>query len=180
MKQHGKWTITSSKSVYKNPWMEVIEDKVVRPDSSEGIYGTIKLKRGVSALPIDEQGNVYLINEYKYPVSAHCLEVMGAGIEDDESPLDAAQRELKEELGITAEKWIDLGISRPLTSFINSPQHIFIAQELNIGEQELDGAEDIRVIKMPLAEAVQKVMDSEITEQKSCTLILKAARLFNI
>jgi 8-oxo-dGTP pyrophosphatase MutT (NUDIX family) len=180
MKQHGKWGVTSSKSVYKNPWLEVIEDQVIRPDGTEGIYGVVKLRRGVSALPIDDKGNVYLINEYKYPVSMHCLETMGAGVEDGESPLDAAHRELKEELGITAEKWTDLGVVRPLTSFINSLQHIYIAQELSLGEQELEGVEDIRIVKMPLTEAVQKVMDGEITEQKSCVLILKAARLFNI
>lgn len=175
MKQNGPWEIKSSEQKYKNSWLEVIEDKVVRPDGKDGIYGTIKIKSGVSVLPVDSEQNIYLIKEFKYPLGIESIETVGAGSEENEEYLQTAKRELKEELGIDAEEWIDLGIVHPVTSFINSPNHLFLAKNIRLAERELDGVETIEPVKMSLKEAVKMVMENKITEQKSCCLILKAA-----
>ena len=175
MKQNGPWKIKSSEQKYKNPWLEVVEDAVVRPDGKDGIYGTVKIKSGISVLPIDSEQNVYLIKEFKYPLGMESIETVGAGTEENEKYLETAKRELKEELGIEAKEWIDLGVAHPVTSFINSPNYLFLAKDIRLTERELDGAETMETVKVPLKEAVKMVMENKITEQKSCVLILKAA-----
>jgi len=179
-KKNGAWIVRSSKQIYKNPWIEVVEDQVIRPDGLDGIYGTIRIKSGVSVLPIDDNNNVYLINEFKYPLSKTSIETVAGGIEAGRTALQAAQSELKEEWGITAKEWIDLKVVHPITSFIDSPNYLFIARKLKFAERKLEGGEQIDALKLPLAEAAQMVMDGHITEQKSCCLILKAARLLNV
>jgi len=176
MKQHGPWKIKSSEAKYKNPWFEVIEDKVIRPDGKEGIYGTVKIKEGVSVLPIDEKGFVYLINEFKYPLGRESIETVGAGTDEVENHLESAKRELKEELGIEAQEWIDLGVVHPVTSFLNSPNYLYLAKDLSFVKAKPDASETLEPLKVSLEEAVKMVMDGRITEQKSCVLILKAAK----
>src|SRR3990172_141612 len=109
----GPWEVTGTKTVYQNPWLRVKEDKVIRPDGKEGIFGVVEMKPGVSVLPIDDNGNVYLTNEYHYAVERETIEAISGGIDEEENKVDAAKRELKEETGITASEWIDLGVINP-------------------------------------------------------------------
>ena len=102
---------------------------------------------------------------------------MSGGIEPDEEPLLTAKRELQEELGIEAADWKNLGVVDPFTASVVSPTRLYLARKLTFGDQAPEGTEQIRCLKMPLTEAVQKVIDSEITHGPSCVLILKTALL---
>ena len=64
MKEHGPWKIKESVIKYKNPWIEVREDKVIRPDGKSGIFGVVNMKHGISVLPMDDEGFVYLTEEF--------------------------------------------------------------------------------------------------------------------
>ncbi len=174
MKKHGPWKIKASKEEYKNPWIRVREDQVVRPDGQDGIYGVVTMKSGVSILAIDENDQVYLTREFSYAVGEETIEVVSGGIDDDETPIEAAKRELKEELGIEAKEWIKLGLVNPFTKVINSPAYLFAVRDLKVGETNRDGTEQIKIIKTKLEEAVQMVMDGRITHSPSCLVILKA------
>ena len=89
-------------------------------------------------------------------------------------PLDAAKRELREELGIEAEEWIELGYVNPFTSVVHSPGFLFLARKLRFTTQQREGTEIIRVLKMPFDKAVRLVMENKITHGQSVALILKA------
>ncbi len=158
--------------------MSVDEDSVLRPDGSPGIYGTIHIKPGISVLPIDDEMHVYLVQEFKYPLGRISIETVGAGIDDGESPLQAAQRELKEELGLVAAEWQEAGIVFPVTSFIDSSNHLFIARSVAVDTSRLEATEEIEPLKVPLKTALNMVMNNEISEQKSCCLILRAALIY--
>src|SRR3989338_10662642 len=103
----GPWTAIDSKIIYKNPWIVVREDIVIRPDNKKGVFGVVKMKAGVSILPLDGENNVYLTQEYHYAVERITIEAISGGIDDKEHKLDTAKRELKEETGILADEWID-------------------------------------------------------------------------
>jgi len=169
----GPWKITDRKQVYKNPWMTIIEDKVIQPDGKKGIYGTADIKAGAAVLPIDEERNVYLIDEFRYAIGKRTIKAAGGAIDGNEPPLAAAKRELQEELGLQAKEWIDLGHAEPITSMINSPQYMFLAKKLTNGKTNHDSTEVIKTIKMPLSEAIEKVMNGEIIDAVACILILK-------
>ncbi len=177
VRQHGPWTIRESKPVYRNPFIEVVEDRVVRPDGQPGSYGTVVMKPGVAVLPVDEDGMAYLTREFRYAIGRESIEVAGGGIDEGESPLEAARRESREELGVEASEWVDLGRIDPFTAVVNSPAYLFLARRLSFTRVEREGTEVMEVRKVPFDEAVCMVMDGTITHGPSCVLILKASRV---
>ena len=92
---------------------------------------------------------------------------------------DAARRELREELGIEAEEWTELGVVDLDTSIVNCRAHLFLARRLKFSEKDEDATEEIEPVRLTLAEAVHWVMESRITHGPTCALILKAARLLS-
>ncbi len=173
-KQHGPWKITSSELKYKNPWIQVREDKVTAPDGTPGLFGVIKIKEGVSVLAIDDQGCVYLTKEFHYALGRESIEVASGGIETGETPLEAAKRELKEELGIDAQEWTELGTTDPLTTFVEKNTFLYLARKLKFGTPKVDSNEIITPVKVKLEKAVEMIMNNEITHGASCVTILKA------
>ncbi len=174
MKQHGPWRIVETKEIYRDPWFHIERDDVIRPDGQPGTYTVVHLKPGVCVLAVDEELQVCLAEEFHYAVGRVTVEAVSGGIEPEEDPLLTAQRELQEELGIQAEVWEPLGSVDPFTASILSPTRMYLARKLSFGPQSLEGTETIRLVKMPLEEAVRRVMASEISHAPSAVLILKA------
>lgn len=175
-RRHGPWTIEAGEQKYKNGWIEVVEDRLTKPDGQPGSFTTILMKPGVSVLALDTDNFVYLTSEFRYAIGRDSIEVVSGGVDDGEEPLAAAKRELREELGIEAVEWSSLGLVNPFTSIIKSPAHLFLARGLSFFDVEREGTEIIEVIRLKLDEAVEMVMESEITHGPSCVLILKALR----
>ena len=173
-KKKGPWLVAGTKVVYQNPWIKVREDKVIRPDGKKGIFGVVSMIPGVSVLPMDDKGNVYLTKEYHYGVERVTIEAISGGIDKGETKLQAAKRELKEEAGLVAKKWTCLGVVDPFTTAVVSPNHIYLAQKLTQSKDEQEGTETIKVIKVPFERAVDWVMTSKVTHSATATLILKA------
>ncbi|MFH0713855.1 MAG: NUDIX hydrolase [Candidatus Micrarchaeota archaeon] len=178
-KTNGPWRVKSSQVKYSNPWLTVIEDKVIRPDGNPGIYGVVVIKDGVSVLALDNDKVAYLTKEFHYAVERETIETVSGGMDGSESPLEAAKRELKEELGITAAKWTSLGMSHPLTAVIEKTSHMFLARGLTFGKANQEGTEQIQLVKISFDRAVEMVMNSEITHAASCIAILKAKMLLS-
>lgn len=178
-KQHGPWKIRSSAIKYKNDFLELIEDQVIRPDGKPGSYAMVRVIRGVAILAIDDAQNVFLTKQFRYAIGADSIEVISGGIDsEEESPLEAAQREALEEAGIEAREWIDMGLLNLDTSMVHSPVYMFIARAINLKAPDQDNTEDIRTFKVPLKKAIEMVMSNQITHSHSCTLILKAAQMY--
>lgn len=179
-KQHGPWIINDSTVKYRHELLQLREDQVTRPDGTPGVYATVRVKAGVAVLALDEEGFVYLAQEFRYAVGRESLEVVGGAIEEGEAPTDAARRELKEELGIAAEELIELGKVDPMTSLIDSPAHLFLARGIKLGEMKPEGSERIERVRLPLAEAALLVHAGTITHGASCVLILRAQHFLHI
>jgi hypothetical protein len=97
------WTTLSSRPVYDNPWIRVREDQVLRPDGLPGIYGVVQFKnRAVGVLPIDGEGRIWLVGQYRYPLKAYSWEIPEGGSGPSETPEATAHRELREETGLIA------------------------------------------------------------------------------
>lgn len=176
MKTNGPWKIKDGQIKYKNPWISVREDQVIRPDGKDGIFGVVEMVAGVSVLPIDDDGFVYLTKEFHYAIERDSIEVVSGAVDEGETTLDAAKRELKEELGVEAREWVDLGILNPFTTAIKSPATMFLAKGIIFSKANPEGTEKIDMVKAKLDDAVKMVMESEITHGPSCVLILKASK----
>lgn len=175
--QRGDWAVLGSEHLYGNPWITVREDQVIQPDGQRGTFGVVVMTRGVSVLPVDNEGNVYLVRVFRYTLDRESLEAIAGGIEEGEEASDAARRELKEEAGIEADELIDLGVVDQLTEVVISPDHLFVAQGLSFGKTDLDATEAMTRVKAPLEEAMAWALDGTITHAASALLILKAAHL---
>jgi 8-oxo-dGTP pyrophosphatase MutT (NUDIX family) len=89
--------LISTRKIYGNPWISVREDVVMRPGGKEGIFGIVTMKDGVTIIAVDHENNIITTNEFAYAMDNHSFEVVSGGIDSDESPLECAKRELKEE-----------------------------------------------------------------------------------
>jgi 8-oxo-dGTP pyrophosphatase MutT (NUDIX family) len=176
LKVNGPWKIKKSIEKYKNPWIKVIEDQVIRPDGKDGIHSVIEMVNGVSVLPLDNEGFVYITKQFRYSLGKESIEVVSGAIDKNEKPLQTAKRELEEELGIVANEWTNLGLVNPFTSIVKSSATLFLARKLSFKESNQDGTENIDLIKIKFEDALNMVMKSEITHGQSCILILKAAK----
>lgn len=174
VQKHGPWTIQETSQKYQNSFIHVREDQVLQPDGQPGMYATVKMKPTVAILPIDSNGVVYLIRQFRYALGKESLEVVCGAVEEDEPRLEAAQREVQEELGIKAEEWNELGVFDLDTSIVHCPVHLFLAKQLTFTQTNREGTETMETIRIPFDTAVQMVMDNKITHAPSCLLILKA------
>ena len=172
MKKHGPWKIRSSREIYTDPFIDVRGDDVIRPDGKDGHHVVVHMKPGVCVVAKDNDNFVYLTNEFHYGVGRYSLEAVSGGIETNEASTETALRELQEELGIRANNLSRLGCVDPFTTIVVSPTELFLATQLEFGETNQEGTEEIECVKMPLDEAVSKVLAGEITHAPTCTLLL--------
>jgi 8-oxo-dGTP pyrophosphatase MutT (NUDIX family) len=177
--KRGEWTVLDSSVQYRNPWITVREDRVIQPDGEEGAFGVVEMTPGVSVLPIDDDGTVYLVRVYRYTLDRHSLEALAGGIDDDEDPREAAHRELREEAGIDAAELIDLGMVDQLTEVVVAPDRLYLARGLSFREPDCEETEQIERVAVPLRQAVEWAYDGTISHAASVVLILKAARHLN-
>lgn len=178
MKRKGQFLVKSTSQIYKNPWIEVTEDQVIRPDQTEGIFGLVDMKDGVVILPIFLDGRVILGKEYKYAQEKQMIEVIGGGIDANESLQDAAARELAEEARLRAGRFIYLGPTDPFTTLVRTRDHLFIATELQEISARPEADDFVEPFTVPLKEAVNYVRNGTITHTTSCLLILRAMMEF--
>lgn len=174
------WKLLKRKEIYTNPWISVREDIVEDHTGAEQVYGVVTLAYGSSVLPIDTEGNVYLVKQFRYGAGEDTIESPGGSIDEgDNDPLLAAQRELKEELGIQASEWVDLGFIRGLTSTIDHKEFLFLAKGFEPRESYIGNVEEgITLLKVSFEEAVQMVMESKIIHSPCVALIMKAQEYF--
>ncbi|WP_113924452.1 NUDIX domain-containing protein [Cognataquiflexum aquatile] len=175
------WKTKSKTTIYQNPWIKLEEHQVVIPSGKDGIYGKVIFKnKALAIVPVDEDLNTWLVGQFRYTLDEYSWEIpMGGGLLELDI-LDSAKRELKEETGLSAKKWTKIMRLHTSNSVTDEEGFVFLAEELTPGETEFEETEQLQVIKLPLKEAIQKVMDGEITDAISIAGLLKVARILNI
>ena len=173
------WTTRSSREVYSNKWIAVNEHQVINPAGGNGIYGTVHFKnKAIGIIPLDAQGNTWLVGQFRYALNEYSWEIPEGGGPLDTTTLEAAQRELKEETGISATQWQLIMRFHTSNSVTDEVAYVFLAEGLTFGESKLEETEaDLVVKKLPFQEALKMVMNGEITDSMSVAGILKVARL---
>lgn len=176
MSHDSPWKQLSSTPVYDNPWIHVDEDRVRNPAGGISVYGRVHFKnKAVAVIPLDGQGNTWLVGQYRYVPDAYFWELPMGGSPEGEDILATAQRELKEETGLSATKWRLFMRLHTSNSATDEEAYIFLAEDLSEGETSFEETEDITVLKLSIEEAVRMVMDGEITDAISAAGLLKLA-----
>jgi 8-oxo-dGDP phosphatase len=179
---HGKrvdppespWQTLAAREVYRNPWLTVTEYSVVRPDGTPGIYGVVDPGDNACVLALDADDSVWLIGEFVYTLQRYEWMLPSGKIEPGEEPLHAAQRELAEETGLTADDWQPLGAYDLSSGVSTQVSHIFLARGLHVGEAAPEGTERLALKRMPLRDACDACLRGEIRDAPSVLGIWRA------
>lgn len=177
MKTDNPWTTCGSRIVYRNPWITVREDEVIRPDGEKGIYGVVDTRVATGIIALTPEREVYLVGQFRYPTNVYSWEIIEGGTDQDEPPLRAAQRELREEAGLIAEHWRPLGGEIHVSNcFSSEVGFVYIAEGLTETSSEPDGTEVLQIRKMPFRECLELVDNGTIMDALSIVGILRAER----
>ncbi|HKF46033.1 MAG TPA: NUDIX hydrolase [Terracidiphilus sp.] len=166
-------TTLSSREIYRNPWMRLREDEILRSNGRKGIYGVVEKDESAIILPIDQTSNpprIWLVEQFRYTIQERAIELPQGGWEMAvENPEELARGELREETGLDAAEMTYLGRLWIAYGFTRQKQHVFLATGLTQRERDPDDEEhDIVVRCVPIAEFEQMMVDGAVRD--GCTL----------
>lgn len=168
-------TICMSNTIHTWKRISLVEENVVLPNGNNLKHTTIVHPGAAVILPVTEDNQIVMINQFRPSLKKWLLELPAGTIENQESPLVCAQRELEEETGYSSDSFISLGQFTPLAGFCDEIQHLFIAKDLvKTSRYSCDDDEVIDVITFSVAEIEQKIISGEITDSKTIACLSKA------
>lgn len=171
----GPWTIHGERTAYQNPWMQVREYDVTRPDGKPGLYGVVEpANLAIGIVPLFADGSVMLVGQYRFALDCWSWELPEGGGAKDAAPLESARRELAEETGLSAQHWLEFLDMDMSNSITNERAIAFIAWGLEEGTAAPEGTEDIETRRVPFAEALAEAVDGRIRDTFTLAMLLKA------
>jgi ADP-ribose pyrophosphatase len=170
------WKVVSRAAVYENQWIRVDHHEVLGPAGGPGIYGTVHFKyHATGVVPIDEKGNVILVGQYRFPLGAYSWEIPEGGGLMEITPLESAQRELREECGLAAKSWAEILAMDLSNSVTDERSVVFLAWDLSETPSQPDETEQLQITRLPFWEAVDRVKRAEIRDSMSAAALLRVA-----
>lgn len=166
----------TSEMIYDGSVVHLYKDSVRLPDGNTADRELIRHVGAVCIIPLTDRGTVIVEKQYRYPTGKVLIEIPAGKLEDkNEDRLLAAKRELREETGYTAGCWRDLGAFYPAPAYSDEYIEMYLASDLQKGEQDLDPDEFLTVSEEPLSFLLDEVMSGNIEDEKTQLGILKAA-----
>lgn len=173
-KSLGPWLQHSNTTVYENPWLRLEHHEVTTPGKTQGIYGKVCFNTtAVGVVPIDDNGDTWLVGQYRYPLESYSWEIPEGGCPLGQDAADTARRELAEETGLRCGQLYRLLRLHTSNSCTDEVADVFVAIELGCGDAEPEETEELALRKLPLQEAIEMVVDGEITDAISVAALLK-------
>jgi 8-oxo-dGTP pyrophosphatase MutT (NUDIX family) len=162
-------TTLSSREVYRNHWMRLREDEILRSNGQKGIFGVVDKNDAAIILPID-QGRVWLVEQFRYTIQERAIELPQGGWEMEiDNPEELARGELKEEMGLDAAQMTYLGWLWIAYGFTRQKHHIFLATGLTQSEKDPDPEEhDLAIHCVSIGEFEEMMLTGVIRD--NCTL----------
>jgi len=171
----GPWRVATSRAVFDNPWISVVDHDVTHPDGSPGVYGVVRFKtRAIGILPIDANGATWLVGQHRFPLDRYSWELPEGGGLLAEDPLAAAKRELAEETGLTAHHWLPLVEADLSNSATDEVAVGFLAFGLTEGPGAPEPSEALQVKKVLFSAVYEEVLAGRIRDSLTVMMTLSA------
>ena len=171
----------SSQDIFDGVILHVKKDTVGLSNGHSALREVVRHIGAVCVIPVTEDNQVIVERQYRYPIDRVITEIPAGKLDSpEEDRLSAIQRELMEETGYTAKEWISLGDFHPAPAYSDEYISMYMARKLKPGARHLDADEFLDVCTVPLKDLVEDVMSGAISDAKTQTAILKAARLLGV
>lgn len=169
------WNVKGVTHAFENDWFRIDEHDVIRPDGEKGYYGVIRIRRlAVGVLPIDADGGVHLVGQWRFPLARYSWEMPEGGAEPGEDARTCAERELAEETGLRAASLmqvLEMDLSNSLT---DERAVMFIATDLRVGQAAPDETEVLRTRSAHFLDVLARVADGRIRDAMTVATVLRA------
>ena len=169
------WRVKGVRRSFENNWFHIDEHDVIHPGGAPGVYGVICVRRvAVGVLPIEEDGTVHLVGQWRFPLGRYSWEMPEGGAEPGEPPLECARRELAEETGLRADRMepiLEMDLSNSLS---NERAVIYLATELSQGVAQPEPTEVLKRRRAPFRDVLERVVDGRIRDSMTVAGILRA------
>jgi len=146
------------------------------PDGKIKTYELVDIQNAITILPLDAEGNVYFVEQYRIGAGKNLLELPAGKIENDEDPLEAARRELREEIGMDAAEIKPLGNFYMSPGYANEYMYCFLATGLYPAPLDPDADEFINVKKIPLDQVIELVNLGNLDDSKTLAVLMLAQK----
>lgn len=166
-----------SQTIFQGRILQVTLDTVELENGKEARREVVHHHGGAAILPLDAEGKVYMVRQFRYAFGRELLEIPAGKLEPGENPRAAAIRELREECGLLADQVTELGCIYPSVGYDDEIIHLYLARGLHQTEAQPDEDEFISLERRPLEELTELVMAGEIRDAKTVAAILKTSLL---
>ncbi len=167
----------SQKEIYKGRVLRFHVDSVELENGKSSTRECVDHPGGVTVAVLTEKDEMLFVRQYRYPYRDTVLEAPAGKLEKGEDPFEAMKREQMEETGTTGDQYVKLGELYPSPAYTNEIIYLYACRAASFGEISLDDDEFLTVERIPIAKAVEMVMNSEIPDAKTQVLVLKTAQL---
>lgn len=168
---------TTEKTIFSSDLFHINKMHIMYSSTDSVDHDIVIRKPTISVFPLTDTYELYLVSQYRPLLKKVTLEAVAGYIDEKESPLQAAKRELAEETGLRATQWEMLATVDLSASVVKAESHLFLAKGLEPGKAYPEQHEDIELLKMPLTQAAQKILTGEITLSSSIIGILLLEKL---
>lgn len=169
----------STERILDSEYVKVDKDDVLLPGGREITdFYKVTIKDCAAIVALTPNNQIILKKEYRHCYEQNLIEIPAGVLEDGESPVETAKRELEEETGYRSDKWTYLGTTVESSAKLTNYMHIYLADDCEkVSNQNLDYGEDIDVIEVGMDKAIEMIMDNSIICNSSIGAILKVARI---
>ena len=174
--EHWEKTLEQS-TRFEGRVVKVTVDRVLLEDGRQSTREVVHHNGGACVLPLTQDGQVYLVRQFRYAFGQELWELPAGKLEPGEAPLEAAKRELEEECGLRAEQYRDLGPIYPTVGYCTEIIYTWLATDLTQCQAHLDEGEFLTCHSMPFEQALNLVMTGEIRDSKTVAALLKVHAL---
>lgn len=172
MSENLEEKMLKSEHVFDGQLLKVRKDRVTLPNGKEAVREWIEHPGAAAIVPVLSDGRIVMVKQYRYPMGKVTLEIPAGKLDPDEAPINCAIRELEEETGYTAHKIEYITSIGTTMAFSNEVIHLYIAENLESGEQSPDEDEFINTAIFTREEIDQMIQSGQIDDAKTLVALL--------